>query len=175
MKHGFLILQEGVASVNTSAISFVTPYYQFAPSLCRRNRCSAAQWLPTRSRSDSGATWDDTGETGCDMGRHRPNNYCEIFGNNSTPKLRIGRLVNGEGIIERCISLRRRFWRIRGGFRVGDFGQLLEASSELRKSQALIFTGFEVYDSTTKPPNMSFQLLLSSKIELIVFFTSLLI
>ena len=42
--------------------------------------------------------------------------------------------------------------------------------SKLRRSWELIFSGFEVLDSTTKPPNMNLQLLLSSKIELIVFF-----
>ena len=44
--------------------------------------------------------------------------------------------------------------------------------SELRRSWKLIFTGFEVLDSTTKLPNMSLQRLLNLEIALMVFFTT---
>ena len=48
----------------------------------------------------------------------------------------------------------------------------ISSISELRRSWKLIFTGFEVLDSTTELPNMSLQRLLNLEIALMVFFTT---
>ena len=48
----------------------------------------------------------------------------------------------------------------------------MSSISSLRRSWRLIFGDFEVLDSTTKPLNMSSQLLLSEEIDMIIVFTT---